>query len=607
MKTVKGRQIRMEADFADDPLKEALKECFEKKGWKVFSFLLLASVASAFAGDPYDVKETVAEVQFPERVFTNAAGSVVVDFGKDAFGWLEIDAPAAGREYFMNIGEILRGKTGHVDRKPGQSVRALGVMWHTERAGFQRVPVAPDLRNLFTAGEGSPVKIPEKFGLVSPFRAVEFYRADFPVTSKTVRRFVVSYPADRTESSFACDDEKLVRVYDFCKYSMFATSFAGMFVDGDRERIPYEADAYVSQLNWYAVSSDYAYPRKAIEYLYAHPTWPTEFKQASVMSAWTDWMWTGDTRSIAKHYDMLKDEKMLLGHVRTSDGLLVSGGERPPWPCYTNRCGLADIVDWPKPEREDFDFRDVNAVVNAFHCRTLEQMRDIAGVLGKADDAADFAARAERAKSAYAKVFIDSGTGLVVDGEGSRHSSVQANAIALAFGLVPQENAGRVADWLVAQGMGCSVYFANYLLEGLFRAGRGDAAFALLTAENDRSWLGMLDQGATMTMEAWNMKVKPNQDINHAWGATAINVISRFVLGVTPFEPGFGKISIRPNFGPLKRVSATVPTQAGPVRIEFADGRLSVASPAPAVVDWRGRTIELSGTNKLQEIKGGNQ
>lgn len=56
-----------------------------------------------------------------------------------------------------------------------------------------------------------------------------------------------------------------------------------------------------------------------------------------------------------------------------------------------------------------------------------------------------------------------------------------------------------------------------------------------------------------------------------------------------------------------RALQAAVDFGTGPVRIEFADGRFSVASPAPAAVDWRGRTIELSGTNKLQEIKGVNQ
>ena len=35
MKTVKDRQILMAADFAGHPLKEAIKEYLEKKGWTV--------------------------------------------------------------------------------------------------------------------------------------------------------------------------------------------------------------------------------------------------------------------------------------------------------------------------------------------------------------------------------------------------------------------------------------------------------------------------------------------------------------------------------------------------------------------------------------------
>ena len=556
----------------------------------------------AIAGNPSDLKSTIAEMQYPERVFTNDAGNVVVDFGKDAFGWLEIDAPSPGLEYFANIGEVLWDENGSVDRNPGICVRARGVKWHTEKSGFQRVPVAPDLRNEFDAGEGVAVKMPEEFGVVTPFRAVEFYRADFPVTGKTVRRFAIMYPADQNESSFACTDRKLVKVYDFCKYSMFATSFAGMPVDGDRERIPYEADTYAAQLSWYAVSSDYAYPRAAIEHLYSHPTWPTEFKLISILSAWTDWMWTGDTSSIAKHYDILKT-RLFFDHVRESDGLFVSGGERMPWPCFTNHLGLADIVDWPKSERADFEFRDVNAVVNTFHVRALEKMSDIANALGKTADAREFSMRSEKARASFAKVFIDGGTGLVVDGEGSRHSSVQANAIALAFGLVPESSANRVAEWLVGKGMGCSVYFAQYLLEALFRSGRADAAIALMTAETDRSWLGMMERGATITTEAWNSRVKPNMDFNHAWGATAINAISRFMLGVTPAEPGFKRISIAPNPGPVEKVSAIVPTQAGPVRMEIDGDRLSVASPAPATVIWRGKNTEIPGNGMLTAVE----
>ena len=551
------------------------------------AFLLVVCVAiAARAGTVGNPRETVAEVQYPERVFTNAAGRLCVDFGKDAFGWLEIHAPAAGLEYFLAMGEHL-WEDGTLNRTPPPCVRCIGVKWHTERAGFQRLPVPPDMRNLFPDKVGVPISLPEKFGLVMPFRAVEIYDCAFPVTKATIRRHVVTYPADRSESVFSCNDVRLTAVWDFCKYSMFATSFAGQFVDGDRERIPYEADAYASQLNWYAISSDYAYPRKSIEYLYRHPTWPTEFRQISILSAWSDWMWTGDTSSIERYYDLLKREKLLLSY-RRKDGVLVTGGERRPHPYITNLMGLADIVDWPKSERDGFEFRDVNAVVNAFHYRDLLAMADLAAAIGRSDDAKVFKDQAHETYTAFQNVFFDPARGLYLDGEGTRHSSLHANALALAFGLVPNERIGKVADWVESRGMACSVYFAQYLLEALYRSGRDEAALRLLTAEDDRSWIGMMQQGATITMESWNRHVKPNLDWNHSWGATPLNAISRFLLGVTPLEPGFAKVRIAPHPAGLQKISARIPTIKGALRMAIEGNELLVDSPVPTEIEWKG-------------------
>ena len=575
---------------------------------KFFSLPLFSctalTVSAFYLGEP---KQTVAEVQYPERVFTNASGRVCVDFGKDAFGWLEIDAPAAGLDYFLALGESLL-ENGTLDRTCSRCVRCLGVKWHTEMAGFQRLPVPPDLRNLFTSKEGAAIRIPEKFGLITPFRAVEIYESGFPVTAKTIRRHVVTYPADRTESAFSCDDERLNKVWDFCKYSMFATSFAGQFVDGDRERIPYEADAFVSQLNWYAISSDYAYPRKSIEYLYNHPTWPTEFKQASILSAWADWIWTGDTGSIERNYDLLKSEKLLL-RWRRADGLLRTGGERRPHPHLTNELGLADIVDWPKTERDGFEFREVNAVVNAFHYRNLLAMADIAEAIGRKSDAETFKKQARETYDAFQRTFFDAERGLYLDGEGASHASIHANALALAFGLVPQGRIGKVADWVESRGMACSVYFSQYLLAALFKTGRDAAALRLLMADDDRSWIGMMKRGATITMEAWNVEVKPNLDWNHAWGAVPLNIVSRYLLGVTPIAPGFKKIAIRPRLGGLKRVSAVVPTAAGRVVLNVTPSELEFTSPSPAEVTFAGETRRFPagrhrvGTSVVKTVK----
>jgi hypothetical protein len=100
----------------------------------------------------------------------------------------------------------------------------------------------------------------------------------------------------------------------------------------------------------------------------------------------------------------------------------------------------------------------------------------------------------------------------------------------------------------------------------------------------------MIEFGSTVSLEAWSVKSKPNLDLNHAWGAVPLNIIARHVLGVTPLEPGFGRISVRPKLGGLKHVKGTVPTAAGPVGVEAVPGKLKLTVPAPAEVVFGGIT-----------------
>ena len=511
--------------------------------------------------------EVVADAQSAASARAFPDGRALVDFGCDAFGWAELDLPAG--EYIVRLGEKL-GADGMIDMKPGGTIRAAEVAFVSRGAGFERVPLVADGKN--TAGvnrRSRAVAVPAKFGVVMPFRYMEVCARDGAPAADSVaakaRRQVLHWPVDMTASSFVCGDEALSQVYDFCKYSIWATSFAGVYVDGDRERIPYEADAYLNQLGHYSVDADFEMARRTFEYLADHPTWPTEWAQHMIMMAWADWMYSGSTNLVARYYPLLKNEKLLLGLAR-EDCLLVSFPDH-------SRADQGDIVDWPVAERDGFVFKPVNAVVNAFHYRNLREMRDMAGALGRADDAAMFEARAVKVKESFDRVFYRPATGLYADGEGTDHSSLHANAAALAFGLVPRERVAHVADFLVSKGMACSVYFAQYLLEALFEGGRGEDAVRLMTSSSNRSWLGMMAQGSTITTEAWSLEAKPNQDWNHAWATAPLNVITRHVLGVKPTSPGFATYEVKP-FRASFAFGGTVPTVRGPVRSEYdpADG-----------------------------------
>ena len=558
----------------------------------ICSAAVLAASACLAAGGVADFKKTVQRRVAPVSLETRIPGRVLVDFGADAFGFLELVPPAGARgQYEVRLGELVNSD-GSVNMKPGATIRAASVSGSVDTDGVVRVPLVADGRNTSGGREGGAIQIPPEHGVIMPFRYVEVMKAPFEVTKETIRMVAVNYPIDLSESCFACSDERLNRVYELCRHTILVSSFAGLYVDGDRERIPYEADAYINQLSDYAVHSDYSLARASHVYLMRHPTWPTEWKQHSIFMAWADWMWSGDASALGEFYEQLRGEKLMERFRRDSDGLLATGGERLPGK-LVNANGAADIVDWPTCERDGFVFREVNAVVNAFYYRNLLQVAEFARALGKSGDADFYGSRARAVRKAYNEAFFDEQRGVYRDGIGTDHASLHANAAALACGLVSGQDAKRVAAYCISKGMACSVYFAQYLLEGLFNAGEADAAIALMTSDGDRSWQGMMDQGATTTMEAWSVKYKPNLDLCHAWGTAPINIISRYVLGVTPLEPGFAKILVRPQIGSLARVEGMVPTAKGPVKVRIKDGVLALDLPAPARVEWMGTVRDV--------------
>jgi hypothetical protein len=79
----------------------------------------------------------------------------------------------------------------------------------------------------------------------------------------------------------------------------------------------------------------------------------------------------------------------------------------------------------------------------------------------------------------------------------------------------------------------------------------------------------MIKVGSTITMEAWDMKYKPNSDWNHAWGAVPANIIVRNMWGIQPAKPGFEEVAIRPQPGYLKQSSINVPTIRGAIKCSY--------------------------------------
>ena len=512
------------------------------------------------------------EEAYPRTVTANAEGHALVDFGLHYFGWVEIEDAAPG-EYELVWGELARdGKVVRGQR--GSCLRWARTAGKLEgKGGFVRVPyvIGKDGGSIHPGTVG-------KFGVVMPFRWVEVVRAPFPITARNVRQVPVYSPYDMDKERFDCDSAALVRVHDLCKHSIRATTFMGLFVDGDRERTAYEADAYIEALSNYAMSSSGDVVDATIDTLQWNPTWPTEWKQFFIRLVYEHWMHTGDTNLVFRQYQRMKHAKSWR-HLRRGDGLVVTQGRNLM--LASDGAGPQDLIDWPPSFRDGFVMTGkVNSVVNALHYRNLRELAEMAAAIGQDADAKLFASEADATHAAYQRVFWDAANGRYVDCEGTDHATVQGNAMAIACGLVSEKNLKRVGDYVAKKGFSCTTYMAQFVLEALFLSGHADRAFELMTASGERSWLGMLANGATITTELWDLTDRQfGIDMSHAWSTAPLNVISRYVLGVKILKPGYEEVEVKPNFGPLKRVSAVVPTPKGPIIIDWKDGNLAVRKP----------------------------
>jgi hypothetical protein len=534
-------------------------------------------------------------------------GNIFVDFGKAAFGRLKLTLTSDADTDTVLIHLSERLKDGRIDRNPGGSIRYACYRLPLMRGRHTySLKIKPDKRNTDLQGNNSgvkPILMPDYIGEVTPFRACELENYRGTIKIGDVIRNSVHYPFNETAASFSSSDTVLNSVWDLCKYAIKATTFAGTYVDGDRERLPYEREALISQLGQYCVDREFSIARHSYEYLLYHATLPTEWQMHSVWMAWNDYLYTGNVTSLQKYYEEIK-AKTLIG-LKDDNGLISTrtGKQTPEFfsSIHFNavKSKLRDLVDWPNTiglgnkeggETDDFVFSDYNEVVNAWHYFALCLMAKIAEATGNTNDQKDLTQKVQRLKTDFNRYFFDTKQGYYRDGIGVNHASLHANMYPLAFGLVPEKNKSSVIEFVHSKGMACSISGALMLMEALYAHEDAQYALDLLSSSSERSWYNTIRIGATLTIEAWDNKYKPNLDWNQSAGSIPVNIIPRKLMGIEPLEPGFKKIRIKPQPATLRHAEIKTPSIRGDIRVSFDNQpgerfALQVEIPANSVAE----------------------
>ena len=501
------------------------------------------------------------------------------DFGKDAFSTLEIevDLPFCANVEVI-LGEV--AENGKIIHTPGYRTFIQRII----RTGVGKQVIRIDIPPFIPAFSGFPhCHAPALAGgEIAPFRYVEVNRTYGTITA---RRTAYFNDWDDNASSFESSDSKLNEILDFCKYSIKAATVFDKYVDGERERQPYEGDTIINQLGQFCHTLNFDIARHTIDHFfeYGQYTWPTEWLLLTPMFVRDHILYTGNSGLLERWLPLL--EAKLLAGAQDENGLLNSKLYKSVRP----GCRTDDLIDWPMTERDGYEKGDVNFVPNAYLFGVLKIMFELTG-----ND--EYLARAEKVRKGVRSTMLKNG--IFVDSPESTHTSIHTAVFALYFDLAEGEEIEACKKVILSKDMACSVYTAHFLLEVCFRYGMEDHGIYLMTSDSDRSWFNMLREGATITMEAWGDKYKPNQDWNHAWGAAPANIIPRMFCGIRPLEPGFKRFAVDPKPGKTESFSVRMPTVRGEISLEWSKERKVLTVPANSEAVYRDK-VYPAGTHEL--------
>lgn len=227
---------------------------------------------------------------------------------------------------------------------------------------------------------------------------------------------------------------------------------------------------------------------------------------------------TGDKKTLQELYPYAKRILEYFQDYRRKDGLLADVYSK--W----------NMVDWPENLRDDYDFEltrpigpGCHSVINAYYYgANLYLAKTEEALFGKTDRTTEL----ENLKLAFNDAFYDGRKKLFMDAEGSGHSSIHVNALALFFSMQAKGSEKAFVELIRKKGLCCGVYMAFFVLKGLAGIGERELVYELLTNEGIHSWANMLKEGATTCFEAWGKEQKWNTSLCHPWASAPVIVLT---------------------------------------------------------------------------------
>jgi alpha-L-rhamnosidase len=377
------------------------------------------------------------------------------------------------------------------------------------------------------------------------------------------------YPAS-ARGAFSSSNARLDRIWQVGVDTLYA-NMEDAYADPWRERGQWWGDAFVADQVNQAALGDTLLLRRGLRFMGAaiHAGRPTALAPNGAGLTLLDYgmLWvrslsdylrqTGDTSSVAPVYPPLRDFMAYLAtYAQPDTGLLDMPDAQGPL-VYIDPGGTANRYGQA-------------TAVNAMYYGALESAATVADALGDPAQAASWRQRAAALRASLNDhLYLTTSrryAGSLRAGQLTAPTA-QAQAWALAYGLVPESEQTAVADALLDLSppdparRTVEIYGQYWVLAGLARAGRVPDALTLIEA-----YYGpLLDAGATTWWESFYGSPRSYASSrSHAWGAAPTWFLTEHVLGARRVDPLTWEL--RPALAGVSQASGYLPLGARTLR-----------------------------------------
>lgn len=422
-----------------------------------------------------------------------------------------------------------------------------------------------------------------------------------PLTVRGLRHRFTAYPYD-VQAQFTCSDPRLEKIWQVALHTMRLCSHETFEDCPHYEQMQYAGDTMItSKIAMYA-TGDYRLSRQALYQFdwsrlpegLTHSRYPSRLLQ--VIPSWS-LHWITNVRDyiycsgdLATARDLLPGAQAVLAWFRRQSDADGLPAKLPFWN-ITDWCPW-----WPRGVVPGADAGPTCIIASQF-IQALDEVSDLARLLGRDTDAGELAAEAVALRGALHRRFWSEEEGLYFDRPGGPEVSQYGNAWAVACGAAgPKVRARLLArfphDAKLAPG---SFFWWHTGFRALAMSGAYDRMPDFLGP-----WHEMVDHGLDTFVEEnsyW-------RSLCHAWSAhPALEFLTR-VLGVTPAAPGFARIDVTPHRCGLARAGGRVCTPHGPVDVAWTQtaGRFRLQGRGPDGIPLQ---IQLPDGGRHEVTQGG--